>query len=281
MHLSGGLGNQMFQYAMGRALAIKNNDILELDISDFGKLKCETLREYGLDVFNIKAKVASKNKIEKLKKTNIVKRILNRLGTYLGPFIAEKSYNFDERMLWLTGDIYLYGFWQSWKYFVENSSTIRKEFTLRNDLSLSAKKILKNIVGTNCPVSLHVRTGDYFSNQEYKKMFCGCGVRYYQKAIDYLLKINSRSIFFVFSKDLDWVKNNLNLPTNSIFINGLDYEDMFLMSCCKHNIIANSSFSWWGAWLNNHPNKIVIYPKKWFSNRKNIKDLVPFEWVGL
>ncbi|MDD2505652.1 MAG: alpha-1,2-fucosyltransferase, partial [Bacilli bacterium] len=133
--------------------------------------------------------------------------------------------------------------------------------------------------------SLHVRRGDYVLNSTTNKVHGTCGINYYNKAIDIVTKENPEAVFFVFSDDCDWARNNLKINHEKYFIdfNGKEncHEDIRLMSLCKHNIIANSSFSWWGAWLNNNKNKIVVAPKKWFNVKINTKDLVPENWIKI
>lgn len=281
VHLSGGLGNQMFQYATGRALAIRNNDTLKVDISSFGKSEKETLRTYKLNNFNIKTEVASQDEIRELSNTNLLKRVINRLGGYWGPFIVEKTRGFDKRVLKLHGNLYLYGYWQSEKYFLKYRKIILNDFELKVDVSKKHGSILKEIENSTS-VSLHIRRGDYTSSPIAAARLGFCGLDYYVRASRYIETKMANPKYYVFSDDMDWVIKNLKLNYPVKFIErGEDYEEMYLMSCCRHNITANSSYSWWGAWLNKSKDKIVICPKKWFNDGGSSDSLVPNGWVKL
>ncbi|MCK4744844.1 alpha-1,2-fucosyltransferase, partial [Candidatus Parcubacteria bacterium] len=194
----------------------------------------------------------------------------------------EQHSHFDSKILKLIGNIYLDGYWQSEKYFKNIENSIRKEFTLKNDLQLKAKKLLRKIKNTES-ISIHIRRNDYISHKPANQYHGVCHLSYYKKAINVIIKKIDDPHFFVFSDDIDWCKKNLKIKFPTIFVEGnKDYEDLILMSKCKHNIIANSTFSWWGAWLNNNPNKIVIAPKKWFRKKSiNTKDLIPKTWIKI
>lgn len=285
LKICGGLGNQMFQYAMGKSLSIDKNCDLKLDITTYDKLKN---RPFELSIFDIENQIANETTLAKFSyKKNLFTRIQKKIDKLKSPYkrvvIKEQNFNFDRNILDLDVEkgIYLEGYWQSEKYFFHNSETIRKIFTFKPELSIENKKNIELICNTNS-ISLHVRRGDYLNN---KRLFT-CSLDYYQKAIEYISKKVSNPTFFLFSDDPDWVKHNLKISYDHHFIinnnNNNDFEDMRLMSLCKHNIIANSSFSWWGAWLNNNHDKIVIAPKNWFKdNNINTDDLIPENWIKL
>jgi len=272
IQLKGGLGNQMFQYAMGRRVAHANNTDLKLDISWFNNIGVNyTPRKYSLQPFNIIENFASINEIKALKRGrihNLTKRILTK-----------------ERF---SNNVYLSGYWQNEKYFKDIEDIIRKEFTLKKPIR---NKYIDLINHTNS-VSLHIRRGDYVINPEYRKTLGACPLSYYHKAIRNILNFVTHPHFFIFSDDIKWAKNNLKFKHPVTFVSNkeqyllkntnTDYEDLILMSKCKHNIIANSSFSWWGAWLNSNPDKIVIAPKKWFNDLSlTNKDLIPELWMKI
>jgi len=279
VRLSGGLGNQMFQYAFGRNLALLRGDELLLDIKNFGKIESETKREYKLSVFNINEEIASNDEIKKVIVASFLDIVYRKLFKYDSSHLLERG-GYDARYKKMHGDVYLDGYWQSGKYFAEYKDIIRNDFILKKKLSVEAEYILKQINNAKISISLHVRAGDYFTDKRYLKMFGQYSICYYQKVIDFVMNNYGQCTFFVFSVDIDWVKNNLKLPSNTIYINGNDFEDMYLMSQCNDNIIANSSFSWWGAWLNKKSSKKVFYPMKW-SDNCNVDDLIPKEWVGI
>ena len=180
-------------------------------------------------------------------------------------------------MLNLQPPVYLEGYWQSDKYFQDVSTQLRRE------ISLKANGIAP-IEDANA-VSLHVRRGDYISNPVTNQFHGASSVTYYQAAIDYITQHISQPHFYIFSDDMEWVKQHLPLPQSVTYVsNGQlhDYEELVLMSHCQHHIIANSSFSWWGAWLNPSDQKIVIAPKQWFNNSAfDTTDLIPAAWIQL
>ena len=243
--ISGGLGNQMFQYAAGRAVSLRENTSLKLDISGYSDDKFG--RHYSLDVFNIKV----------------------TLATPLDCLISR---------LFKT---YLDGYWQSEKYFIEYSDQIRQDFKLKPRPDKNVTEYLKKIKKTNS-VAIHVRRGDYVSIARIGQSVGICGVKYYQRAIRLITKKVKDPTFFVFSEadGLDWAKQNLKFESPCVLVkSSKDYEDLRLMSACQHNIVANSSFSWWGAWLNENPKKIVVAPDPWFDRKKT--NIVPENWAKL
>ena len=280
--LNGGLGNQLFQYSLGRKLSIKNNDVFKLDLSDFTK---DNPRSYGLGEFNIIENFASDEDINKIKKSGVWK-LVDKLKPYCKrSAIKYKGYDFDPNILKLSGNFYLDGYWQSEKYFQDIKNIIRKEVTLKNPIENKYADLISQIKNTNS-VSIHIRRGDYITNKKFSKVYNLLDEKYYQKAVKFIAEKINDPFFFIFSDDINWVKQNLNIPYPKIFVSGeneiKNYEELILMSLCKHNIIANSSFSWWGAWLNQNPSKIVISPDKWFNDKiSDAKDLIPPEWIRI
>jgi len=175
------------------------------------------------------------------------------------------------------------GTWQSEIFFKDVESIVRSTYIFTESLlSIQTLKIASLIQSQNS-ISIHIRRGDYLSDQ-YNNGFVGvCTEEYYSKAIDYIKRQVKTPLFYIFTDDKEWVNENFKLE-NAVYINhnsGKDsWEDMYLMSQCKHNIIANSSFSWWGAWLNSNPDKIVIAPKLWWRLFKK-DDVVPNDWIRL
>ena len=276
--LSGGLGNQMFQYAASRSLALRNNDILKFDLSWFKNLG-DTNRYFKLYVFNIiNIAEATEEEIRNLKPTRLL-RFLKLYNQQM--YFKEKYFNFDPEILKLKGDIYLDGYWQSEKYFKDFDSVIRQEFNLKNPISVEAQNISLKIISDNS-VSIHVRRGDYVSSPKTFAYHGVCSLPYYKQAIDIMKGKLKNPVFYIFSDDMQWVKEKLKIDGDIVYVSRLeikDYEEMILMSQCKNNIIANSSFSWWAGWLNKDHQKIVIAPQKWFNLQKNIKDLIPEKWI--
>lgn len=286
--LKGGLGNQLFQYALGRQCAIKNNTDLFLDTSSF---KTDTLREFSLNQFNIKVQsISNLNSFEFDGKNysfdlSFFKKISN-------PFlfsnkIKEKGFNFSPLVLNQTKKYYLDGYWQSEKYFSNIRSILLNEISLSPHLLSQEKYILNsNSIKNTNSVSIHIRRGDYVTNPKTSSYHGVCSKDWYLEAVNYLESNYSNLRYFIFSDDIAWAKENISPNASTQYINpGLSGEeaiDIMLMSLCKHNILANSSFSWWGAWLNQNPDKQVVAPKKWFTHAENdTRDLLPESWIAL
>jgi len=285
--LQGGLGNQLFQYALGRTLALRNSVPLFFDISEYSNSsKKNTQREYSLRYFNIPQIFATKEQIEKLKRHsythNFVRSFFQRYFKKK-THIFEKGLRYDPTVLKLKPPFYIEGYWQSEKYFDSERKQIQEDVSLKDGISLE-NPVLSSVMQTSS-VSVHIRRGDYISNQVAENFHGVLSVSYYQDAIRYITKHVEFPVFFIFSDDIDWVKKNIQFPSSTIFVSNkalFDYQELVLMSCCKHNIIANSSFSWWGAWLNKNANKTVIAPKKWFKNTKiNAEDIIPKSWIKI
>jgi hypothetical protein len=279
--LKGGLGNQLFQYALGRRLAYFNNTDLKLDIYEF---KNNNIRTYRLGHFNIQENFASDEEINKLKRpSNKLVAIRRKLMPYYKrPFILERFFHFDPNVLGAPNNIYLEGYWQSEKYFKDIEETIHHDFTLKHDLDPINKEIAYNITSSES-ASLHIRRGDYVSAMKINQIYGTCSLDYYHTAAKKLKGIIPEIHLFVFSDDPEWARENLKLEVPITFIdhNGQDkdYMDLILMSLCHHHIIANSSFSWWGAWLCQNRDKIVFAPANWFkSAEKDTRDLIPDSW---
>jgi len=291
VRLIGGLGNQMFQYAAAKGLAEMKKVPLKLDITDF--LTHYDLRKFELDKFNISSEVALEEDMLPYKcnsSSYIFNLYLRALKKIKGvKYQMEPHFHYWDGIKRLPKSSYLEGYWQSEKYFSSIENIIREEFTLKEGLSEGRKSLLMEIKNS-ASVSIHVRRGDYVSNPEANKVHGVCSVTYYKDACSYIMQKVKNPRFFVFSDDLKYVKNagifsHLN---NVRFVEALgdnknnDVEEMFLMSSCAHNIIANSSYSWWGAWLNRAPDKIVIAPKIWFADSTiNTKDIIPKGWIKL
>lgn len=282
--LIGGLGNQMFQYAAGRALALRLGVGLKLDVRAFSDYK---LHGYGLNHFAIQAREADASELPVIRRETFAGRVLRRLGVKPSPSaFCEKAFTFDADVLTLRDRTYLDGYWQSERYFADFANEIRADLTVATPSTADNAMWLERIRERES-VSLHVRRGDYVSNSQANAVHGTCDLDYYQRAVQYLVeKLRCDPVFYVFSDDPDWVAENLCLPHEMIYIRHNDaarnYEDLRLMASCAHHIIANSTFSWWGAWLNASPDKVVVAPKNWFRNdAHDARDLLPQSWVRL
>jgi|APSaa5957512535_1039671.scaffolds.fasta_scaffold37831_2 hypothetical protein len=281
----GGLGNQMFQYAIAKSIAKKNNDEFKLDLSFYSN---QDFRQYELDRFLIKGSVATSAGCAKLRgNEGLVYKVKKRLGFKMQ---RPKSYVFEHELYATkfqkhifenTESMYLDGYWQNEEYFKNIHNEIFQDFTLKNSLNREVKKLLKEIK-TSCSVSLHVRRGDYMQNIHTNSVHGTCGLEYYQEAVKYMQEKFKSSIFYIFSDDINWCKENFEFVESKVFVDNTKsaFDDLELMKNCKHNIIANSTFSWWGAWLNINKNKIVVAPKIWWSSRID-KTLALDSWIKL
>ncbi|WP_437880300.1 alpha-1,2-fucosyltransferase [Pseudomonas sp. LRF_L74] len=284
----GGLGNQMFQYAAGRALSIRHNVPLLLDIRGF--------EGYGLHngfelsrIFAGPFAIASEKDVKSLLEWRISPLVQKALRRPALRRFSGKHYLIEPHMHYWSGfdrapeHAYLYGYWQVPEYFSSINDVLRKEFSFKQGLKGANLDIWEKMQGCES-VSIHIRRGDYISNIKASAIMAACGLDYYRGAVSHFLEKPTAPVFFIFSDDLAWVKENLKIPAQAFYIEhntGVEsYNDMRLMAGCKHNVIANSSFSWWGAWLNDNLDKIVIAPKIWFKKSSmSSKDLVPKSWL--
>jgi hypothetical protein len=199
-------------------------------------------------------------------------------------YIKEKTRNFEREILSNQDNIYLDGYWQSEKYFVDIRTILLNELTLKSKIDDINKRFTNRMLDSQS-VSIHIRRGDYVSDQNNYKLFGVLGLDYYNKSIKYMLEKVNNPEFFVFSDDPDWAEKNIKINAPLIFIkhNSLkNYEDIRLMSSCKHHIIANSSFSWWGAWLGSNNDKIVIGPSVYYRGAEyKDSDRMPIDWIRM
>lgn len=281
VRLKGGLGNQLFQYAAGRAAAIRAGKKLFL-IDSFLHQKAEaTKRDYGLSPYSHSGELSQNYEI-------LANGILRFLPVFPGVHICRERLGADPLSLQLAGhkSVLLDGYWQSEKYFSDYSDVIRSDLKVNSSLltqdvqslSLSAK-----MNGVNS-ISIHVRRGDYLANKKIFEKHGVLDVSYYLKAISVFKKIYESPVFFVFSDDIEWCKEQF-VGEDFFFVDASSatpaWRDVYLMSQCSNNIIANSSYSWWGAWLNPNKDKIVVYPRCWYSKSYPSIDLIPFGWLGV
>lgn len=264
VRIIGGLGNQMFQYAYAKSLQEKGYRV-KIDTSKFKRYKLHG--GYQLDKFNID-----------LEQSTPLSNFLSSLG--LRKSIREKSLLFDKKFLNLPRNEYVKGYFQTEKYFEDIRAILQEQFSLNQPLSKTTLNYSKQIESFDNSCSLHVRRGDFIKNKKANKVHGTCDVNYYNRAIDFIKSQYKEVHFFVFSDDINWCKQSLNIE-NVTFIEHdvIPHEDLHLMSLCKFNITANSSFSWWGAWLNQRKKKVVISPKKWFVDKEN--EVACNNWIKL
>jgi hypothetical protein len=283
----GGLGNQMFQYAAGRALSLAHNVPFYLDIIDFNG--------YGLHqgfelarIFSCPVALAEPAVVQKVlgwQASRKIRRIIARpiLKTLHGRnLVVEPHYHYWAGINNVLLPCYLMGHWQSERYFIEVTQIIKNDFTFKLPLDNTNLKLAQEIASVSS-VSIHVRRGDYMSNKKTLSTHGLCPLSYYESAMNEICKHIKNPHFFVFSDDVEWVQKSLKINHPCRYIDNNQgkesYNDMRLMSLCKHNIIANSTFSWWGAWLNNNADKMVVAPQRWFANDTKVMDLFPSGWL--
>lgn len=295
-NIIGGLGNQMFQYAAARAVSLDRGTPLLLDISNFSNYR----RHQGFElqrIFCCPVEMANKSDLRDIlgwQHSRSIRRLLTHPSMAIlrsQNFIVEPHSHYWGEIRNIPKDCYLIGYWQSEKYFQNYASVIRSDFTFKNQTSNQNSEVATIIKNRNA-VGLHIRRGDYAKDPKTYSTHGLCSLNYYRAAIQYIAEKVEFPYFFIFSDDIEWANANLcaSFPCQYVDHNqGMDsYNDMRLMSLCKHNIIANSTFSWWAAWLNTNPDKIVIAPKIWFANPNIVSDykmfmddLIPSDWVRL
>lgn len=290
VRLRGGLGNQLFQYAAGFALAEHHHTGLKFDLYYYRKHRNRLVE---LKNFPVNIEEASREEVHSFTGSNPVIRFINKRENYLHcpQVFPQPHFHFVENFFDLPSHVYISGYWTSEKYFVHLRAELVKRFSSIANETNEDKEWIRRIRDSNS-VAVHVRRGDYV-NGPYK-LFASLPMDYYNRAVEWMRsKITSPS-FFVFSDDIPWCQKNLIIG-DCQFVDtnrGLNsYKDLILMQYCKHNIIANSTFSWWGAWLNNNREKEIAAPSKWFANSYvesaevvypyrfyNTKDLIPASW---
>ncbi|HVO28648.1 MAG TPA: alpha-1,2-fucosyltransferase [Candidatus Paceibacterota bacterium] len=293
--LRGGLGNQMFQYALGSDLAKKNGTGLALDttfLNDRFPRPGFVYRRYELGVFGIEPRLTALSKLSsrvpvpglwlgldlglaKAKDILHVRRIVRE----------NSGRHFDPAVLSVGGDVWLWGFWQSWRYFEDIAPEVRQAFSFRHELSGAAAGLARDILKSNS-VALSVRRSDYTSAANIKN-FGGTDMAYYDRAIRQMTARAGKGApprFFIFSDDIPWCRENIKPPFPTVYIpQDIGWEAaMHLASLARHHIIANSTFWWWAAWLSQSPGKIVIAPRQWSRTQIADRDgIVPPDWMAL
>ena len=265
----------MFQYAFAKAVEQKTGMKAFFDMSFFEK---SYSRPFELGVFGIDPDRVSawfdKFRIAVLWKLRRKMNNKSFCGLRLCSEPHFEYYDFD-----IKPEDYVIGFFQTEKYFDDAKFDFKQALDGKN-------KEVADLINDSNSISLHIRRGDYVQKKRYQNVYATCSLDYYRRAVELITKGNPDFKLFIFSDDISWVKENLKLPYETVYVDfnsGKDsYKDMQLMSLCKHNVIANSSFSWWGAYLNKNPQKVVVAPCKWFNDEKiNQNDIIPQSWVRI
>ncbi|WP_313348910.1 alpha-1,2-fucosyltransferase [Empedobacter sp.] len=282
--ISGGLGNQLFQFSFGYFLESKMKIKVAYDVGVIQDSKEFTNRQLDIEKFNIHLPFATEEEIAEKKKLHQKLWRIERKLVFLFPWFNKKMrvQNNPHDDVEIGESIYYDGYWQNYKYpeaildFLRKKIVFNKEQELRHNVLISK---IQNSVS----VSVHIRRSDYLTIPVNAKIFNVCEKGYYDKGFSYIKSKYPDAVFFIFTQDIEWAKENIS-EDNCHFVEGnTAIEDMILMSRCKHNIIANSTFSWWSAFLNSNEEKVVIAPEKWYKNELNntISTIIPLKWIRL
>lgn len=288
VRIKGGLGNQMFQYSFAMLLKRMSGENVKIDMSAFDHYIDDEIRKPRLLKYNISLPIADSNEIKRIRKFQVknnplkygdkAKIILEQLLNHNYFYEADRGFRNPEKLLHYS---YFDGYWQSWRYVEKIEKELRKEFLPNYQMNINTINLQKEIERENS-VFIGIRRGDYLTDKRHYGSF---GEQYYNAAIRKIVKTVNNPVFYIFSNDIGWVKKNLDLDRyrvvyreNENIID--DFEELQLMASCKHSIIGNSTFHWWGAWLINNPDKIIVAPKRWFFDNKPI-DIVPSTWIRI
>jgi hypothetical protein len=292
----GGLGNQLFQFIIAYILAKKNKINLRINITKYNS----NYRQFELDRFpeiyklNI-PKIKNDNffakiylylyhKFYKILKIPVIYKFINYFFFLDKQEFEKSSYKFNEDLLKKKfKNISIIGFFQSEKYFIHYKEIVLKLLRFPETKNKLLQNYL-NLIKNRNSVAIHIRRGDYLNNPKVRYIHGILGEDYYKKSISYVKKRVKNPLFFIFSDDINLVKNTFLIFKDKkyIFIDTKSaFSDLYLMSNCKNFIIANSTFSWWGAWLSKNKHKIVCAPKKWMRAQISISDVVPESWVKI
>lgn len=288
IQLQGGLGNQMFQYAFASILGLKNKTKVVIEGSIFERVEKTpgfTPRKFELAIFDIHYEWNTEPDVFLFHHLSKINKLKKKLGFNYPKIYNEPSFGFQSDFLSIKAPVYLKGYFQSYKYLVGYENFVRQLFSFPIEaLDDINRKLLIKIKNSNS-IAIHIRRGDYVSDKMTAQYHGSCSLDYYLEAIKLVASKNKDFTLVFFSDDSDWAKEQFNdLPYSKIIVDhnkGEDsWKDMLLMSICNHNVIANSSFSWWAAWLNDNQSKIVVAPKKWFQAKEiDINSIIPQEWI--
>jgi len=295
VQLLGGMGNQMFQYALGRHLALLNGTELKLDTSillNWSPGKHAVNRGFDLDIFQLEPHFASRKETLAYHAdgASVPQKILYRLKKqFTGDLrTTEPFFHYHSDILKLKGDIYLAaGTWQSYRYFEEIAGTIKQDFSFKLPLTAHAETMHEKIK-QRISVCLNVRRTDYLTVANTAEAMANVPIDYYSRALKAMQEMVGAFEVFVFSDDMDWCKANFGFIEQPVHFVDHSYADkkfnnyLQLMKACNHYIIPNSTFAWWAAWLNSRADKRVIAPLQWFNDPSvNTNDLIPPSWKRL
>jgi hypothetical protein len=287
VELNGGLGNQLFQYTAGLSLSQYHNVPLKVNPSSFNKpdVITGTQRHFELDNLEEPPSIATRKEVSHfLDKPGFQSNLEKLLPFHRRSIYKEKNITFDSQFYRSRKEVYLKGNRQSERYFIRHADLVRKKLRLKQSVIQRVEGFAAQLRDTES-VAVHIRRGDYLTNIAMDVLGL-IPPAHYEQAFEYLTKRLRSPKAFVFSDDIEWAKANLRLNGETEYVSGdisiSAIEDFYLISQCKHQVIANSTFSWWAAWLNPNPDKIVIAPEKWFNNAPyDTRDLIPEGWIRM
>lgn len=286
------LGNQMFQYAAAKGLAVKKNTCLKID-KRYYEHNAPAGYFYGLDAFNLDEHFVNNAEIKEYTGLSnaLIHKIIrkffkNHQGSNANHIYNEQFFHYDDSINELSSNVYLKGYWQSYKYFEHIENELRNDFSFKDPIDISTDPFAQEIINSNS-VCISVRRGDHLWHPITSQKYGHCDINYYNKGLEIIGSKEKDLKLFVFSDDIDWCKENLKFSYPAIFVKHqfdnprFDYY-LQLITLCKHFIIPVSTFPWWGAWLSSNKDKIVIAPKVWFTDKTiNDNDLFPDKWIRL
>jgi len=292
--LWGGLGNQLFQYAAGYAAASAAGAELLLDPT---QCFLDRNRPYALDAFQISGRIWTESERKRIERrvrlarpvslqtritARVIKQMMKPMLNRNFAYIEDKHQGYQENVFARANEVYLAGTWANEGYFKRHCAELRRELSLRNPPCSKNAELSQRMNGSES-ICVHVRRGDYIKNPDTAQRFGVCSLEYYQQALGRLSLHLNTPVLYVFSDDVGWCEENLRFDCKVEYVRhnqGKDHHlDLWLMSCCRHFIIANSTFSWWGAWLGEAPDKVVVAPRRWSLDSTTIADPVPSRWL--
>ena len=285
-----GLGNQLFQYAYAKSLQLRQNEKVYLDFSAYNNRSYDPKKTYrSQQLSNFRITLREYSNLYKyyffLDEKNILNKGIKKMaeeGLFPYKYFKEENVQFKPELLSVRGNYYIQGWFQNERYFKEYQNVIRNELRLKNKIKIQNK--LREILDYSNTVAVHVRRGDY------KKHCSVLPAEYYNRAVERINGLIDNPLFCIFSDEIEWVKKNMKFEGKCFYVNEdhklTNFEELIVMSCCKHDIIANSTYSWWGAWLNNNEKKIVIGPNEWFLSKSVLNankglTIMPESWIRL
>jgi hypothetical protein len=287
VNMMGGIGNQLFQYAAGRALAVRHHVPLALDLSAY---ELDRKRTFALESFRIRKRVIGPASLAQFLdppyrglRGRIHHLMIEHGWRQIPTVVQEQAGNPAGQLEKVPSHAYLRGYWQSDRCFEAVQESIRREVIPRQKPDERNRWAIEQ-AERGVTASIHVRRGDYVCEPVTRAYHGLCDIEYYHAAVEYLGRRTNIDRYFVFSDEPDWVRANLRLPAETTIVDwngGQEHWDVWLMSRCCHHVIANSSFSWWGAWLDPRPDKIVVAPKRWYADPKRVKEGLPPDWVQI